>query len=95
MRPVAERRALRLLAATQVIRVRFGYRELLGGEACGPMRAVAHGLLLGEATGAPVVISWRQFNRVGGFLGAYGFGHNAVLSHIKVEKDGLGLPVLA
>jgi len=79
VRPVAKGRALRLFAATQVIGVRLGYCELLRRDVCGLVRAVAHGLFLGEATGAPVVIAWRQFNRVGGFLCAYRFGHDTVL----------------
>jgi hypothetical protein len=66
--------------------LRFGDFDLFGAKGGSFMRAVAKGLGLGSATGAPPIGARLDFLHDGGFLVNNGFGHGENLIKIRIKE---------
>ena len=78
MRPVAERRILRTLAAAQPFLFGLGHGEFHRRKWRDFVRAVAERLLFRLAAGAPPVVTGGEFQGIGGFLRADWIGHGGL-----------------
>lgn len=78
MHTVAKRRIFCALAAAKPFLFSFGHGKFYRCECRALVRTVAKRLLFRLAAGTPPVITGREFQRIGRFLRAGGFGHGGV-----------------